>query len=50
MTETKDNTIKENTVYYRTVIPTEGGYCSAWDYIINNNYAKNALSYIAKPL
>jgi len=46
MTETKDNTIKENSVYYRTVIPTEGGYCSAWDYIINNNYAKNALSYI----
>jgi len=46
MTDAKNNTIQENTVYYRTVIPTEDGYCSARNYIINDNYAKNALSYI----
>ena len=37
----------DNTVYYRTLIPTEGGYCSSWGYIPNPHYSNTAKSSVS---
>ena len=39
--------IELNTVYHRTLIPTDAGYCSSWKYILHPSYSDTAKSSVS---